>query len=265
MESGSSEEKSEEECIQQIEQILENYPDILLKAYTKNHKAPKTKESVDIPEMSEQSLSAQKKWLHDIFYPKLFEMLQNVNCETVDGNTQAAGGKLENLIENFLNSQGVLFVKASSQKPIDFRNVQFSSEHPNMFLESKKTNGTKVELNDSIPKRGSWYVAYSTERKRLIIILADVLLAHCEDISKLESYKRVNECLRHDFKTIGNLTASSRMGLSINLRRYFDSKQSVFWNIHEDPPPDLTEEKKKQKEKDKEEFEMGKDIKRLFK
>lgn len=221
---------------------------ILNHIFGSDHPAPPTKESVVIPEMNETSLFAEREWLSKVLYLALCHSLDLVDCITVDGNTQSGGKKLEEQIEDFLNSRNIPFKKAGSQQPIDFREVQFMCNSKQMFFESKKTDGTTIVLNDSIPKRGSWYVVYSTSYKKLIIILADVLLERGEG---LQEYKRLTECVRHDFKSLGDFNACSRMNLSIDLRRYFDSNQSMFWDIREDPPPDLTEEKKKQKEKEK--------------
>lgn len=242
--------------------------------YMEDHPAPTTQESVVIPDMDKHALLSQMKWLRDIFHPALSQILKSVNCVTIDGNTQTGGKELEKQVEYLLNSMGIPFKKAGSQQPIDFREVQFLFDLLKMFLECKKADGTTIILNDSLPKRGSWYVVYSTKYGKLIIILADVLLEHCEELQDphtrmteyltLQDYKRLTECLRHDFKSFGDFKAFSRMNLSINLRRYFDGDQLIFWDIHEDPPPDLVAEKKKQKEKEKYEFQMGKDIWRLF-
>lgn len=231
-----------------------------LRMYMEGHPAPTTQESVVIPEMNKHSLLSQMKWLRDIFHPALSQMLKSVNCVTIDGNTQTGGKELEKQVEDLLNSMSIPFKKAGSQQPIDFREVQFLFDLLKMFLECKKADGTTIKLNDSIPKRGSWYLVYSTSYGKLIIILADVLLEHCEELQDhtrmtecltLQDYKRLTECLRHDFKSFGDFKAFSRMNLSTDLRRYFDSDQWMFWDIREDPPPDLTEEKKKQKEKEK--------------
>lgn len=231
----------------------------LLNGYVRNHPATPTKESVMVPPLDSVSAYHQKEWIKKNILPNV--ILQS-DCETMDGNTQKGGKQLEDAFEKVLILQEIKYDKAGSQQPIDFRDVVPYQSWPwgRLFFECKKTNGNTIVLNDSIPKSGSWYIIYCVKTREVTVILADILIKH--DIDKLKEYKRIIECHRHDFKTIGDYSSVARMTLGIDLRRYIESDQRVFWDICEDPPPlsNLKEEKAQAKQLAKEEKAQAKQL-----
>ena len=204
---------------------------ICLMIYTMEHPAPKTSESVCIPILESHRLICQKDWLQE----NILEPLRaEIFIPTESGNTQESGKKLEVSVEAILNLKGIPHKKAGSQQPIDFRNVLANEDTGEIFIETKKTDTTRIILNDSCPKPGSWYIIRCVKSKKIIMILADILLKNNED--ELSDYKRLNECIRYDYKSVGDFNAASRMNLSIDIRRYIESNQEVFWDINEDIP-----------------------------
>jgi hypothetical protein len=214
----------------------------LLAEYARDHIAKNTKESVFPPILDNDSAYHHKEFIEKFILPNI--KLQ-YNCATIDGDTQTSGRKLEDATEHALKINNMKYVRAGSQQPIDIQNAIPNGSWPwgAFFFECKKTNGNTIVLNDSIPKPGTWYIIYCVKTREVTVILADILVKNNRD--KLIKFKRIIECLRHDFKKIGDYNSVARMTLSINIRQYIESKQRIFWNIHKDPPPllNLKEEK----------------------
>jgi hypothetical protein len=208
----------------------ENIRYIGKKMYMSGHPARKTSESVEIQPLEGDCLLQQKDWLINCM---IQELPITRSTTTVSGNTQESGKQLEDLIEKYFIEKRIPYKRAGTQQPIDFRWVYVSEGTGYIFLEIKKTSSYIVKLNDSIPKPGTWYVIHSVTYGKIILILADILLKNNNELSE---YKRMNECLRHDYKKISDFGSAARMNLSINIRRYIESDQDVFWDINADIP-----------------------------
>ena len=229
---------------------------LLLSLYTRDHPAKKTSESVEIPTLNGERLKHQKDWIAST----LMSDIQVTECTmTICGNTQESGKQLENSVERLLKQLHIPYKNAGSQEPIDFRNVSVNEETGEIFIETKKTNGTKILLNDSIPKRGTWYLIYSVKYGKLILILADILLK--DNDGQLSGYKRINECLRHDYKHFGDFFSAARMNLNTDIRRFLESDQNIFWDVHEDLPPLL--DRKEEQDKAKQLAKEARDVCRM--
>lgn len=80
-------------------------------------------------------------------------------ASTKNGQTQMSGKRFETLIQTCLEEKGISFTRASSQQSYDFRDVG----EDKLWFDVKKTDSNNIMLNDTLPKRGTWYVIFSTK------------------------------------------------------------------------------------------------------
>lgn len=202
--------------------------------YTHNHSAPHTKDQVTIPQVNDEQFRLQSermKTIVDKANQKLNPGMYS-NMRTITGETQLGGKKGEKIIEAVLHDLGYIFTKASSQQPCDFRNVRLpsdDSESPGLFFDSKKTDSTKIVLNDSVPKKGMWYIVFSTKKQRCFAIHCNVFRRDPDVEACLEQYKRTIECLRYDYKKFGPFTAAARINLSLSVDSYIKDDSNILF------------------------------------
>lgn len=197
--------------------------------------APPTKESVVIPEPTPTQFEEQVLRMEEIV-SHLNRVVSPTSCDdmrTVDGATQTGGKKAETIISHTLTELGYHYTKASSQQPVDFRDIRKPSDptdYPSLYLDSKKTDGTTIVLNDSVPKMHMWYIVMFTKMKRFVAIHCNLLRKDPAVESTLMEYKRIIECLRHTYKKFGIYRAAARMNLSLDLKDYQrDTTTNVFY------------------------------------
>lgn len=98
-----------------------------------------------------------------ILCDRLNELLQDgalwSGSSTKNGQTQLSGKRFETLIQTCLEEKGISFTRASSQQSYDFRDVG----EDKLWFDVKKTDSNSIMLNDTLPKRGTWYVIFSTK------------------------------------------------------------------------------------------------------
>lgn len=206
-----------------------------LRRFITDNPAPTTKESVIIPQPTTNQFVVHMCRMTEIVL-QLNDMLRETMCDemrTVRGETQVGGKKVETMIQGVLSKLEYQYTKASSQQPVDFRDIRKPTDTDDilpLFLDSKKTDGKTIILNDSIPKMGMWYLVLFTTHKRVIAFHCNVFRRDPETETILTDYKRSIECHRHLYKKFGDFRAAARMNLSLNLQRYLaDTSTNIFY------------------------------------
>tara|TARA_B110000046_G_C12718140_1_gene283410 strand:+ start:58 stop:570 length:513 start_codon:yes stop_codon:yes gene_type:complete len=94
------------------------------------------------------SLSVNSEWIQSL--------------KTVKGNTQQKEREYISKVKDILTNCGCKFTEASSQSPIDFRDVMHNDYEETINIEAKMTTTPKIMANDSLPSAEVYYLIFFT-------------------------------------------------------------------------------------------------------
>lgn len=164
----------------------------------------------------------RKRYFFEIIKPvlknKFDEQFKVTNFKTHKGKTQKSEAKYMNVIKTTLTENHIQFTKQSSQRHIDLNSVG----PYNIKIEVKKTDTNRIMLNDTIPRKGVFYVIILSKHEKVLFIEGDKLVEN--DQWYIEYKKKVDEL--KDFvkkHRSGCLDAYPRPNYSICVNRFLDT------------------------------------------
>jgi hypothetical protein len=146
--------------------------------------------------------------------------------QTVKGETQKNERQYKELVSLYLDSTGLAYSEAHSQKSGDF--VVKMDDGEELVVECKKTDSGKIMLNDTLPSRDKYYLIFYTaknvkSRKAQIFgCRGDELIDEDSQwiYDYLEELSKIKERYSRDF-CVGNITCYPRPNFSCNIRKKF--------------------------------------------
>lgn len=78
-----------------------------------------------------------------------------IKSKTENGDTQVSERMIISHVAKILNNKGLSYTPAASQQPIDFRQVGGI-----LNIEIKKADNSTIMLNDTLPKKGVFYICF---------------------------------------------------------------------------------------------------------
>jgi hypothetical protein len=127
-----------------------------------NNDIGQSKDEVTVQEhlFNQIKVNIQKKLQTDEFF---------IGMKTKSGRTQESEGYSIRGVRGVLEEMDLTFTMASSQQPIDFRNVGGIG----LSIEVKKTDSNQIMLNDTVPNPDVYYIIFVAKKKDIRFLRGD--------------------------------------------------------------------------------------------